>query len=197
MSQENFEKDFLEVERKFEVANIDFNKIKENTSDILKIYQAYFVDEDGKYKRIRLQSSFKDYTQCSVVCEKIQVGMLENVPLLKEIEEEHPFEYGVNLINEKNLLCIEKTRYIIPINGYIFEIDHFHNLTGEFKNLVTAEVEFSSEKNLMDFNKIELPSFIVKELTGDKKFSNANLSKYVDKNNQMPYKTNNRIGMKR
>ena len=185
---EEFEKDFLEVERKFEVDKaIDLNVLKSESTDIFKIYQGYFVDTDGHYKRIRLQTSLITGKMQSVVCEKTHVGTFKGVPLLKEIEIFHPYDWGVALINEKNISCIEKTRYVIPLEKYTMEVDKFENLVDEFKDWISAEVEFKSEKELIEFEKVKLPQFILKECTGDKKYSNANMSKYIDKSIVHPF----------
>jgi CYTH domain-containing protein len=183
-----FEKDFLEVERKFAVKkDVNINYLEDSAVEILKIYQGYFIDEDGKYKRIRLQKSKIDGKEKSVVCEKIHVGSYNDVPLLKEIEDVHSYEYGVKLINTKNISCIEKTRYVLPIGDYLIEVDKFENLTDEFKDWVAAEVEFKNETELLNFNKVKLPDFILRECTGDKKYSNANMSKYIDKSIVHPF----------
>ena len=63
-----FEKDFLEVERKFEVKkDVNLKYLEDSAVEILKIYQGYFIDEDGKYKRIRLQKSKIDGKEKSIV----------------------------------------------------------------------------------------------------------------------------------
>lgn len=180
--QEEFEKDFLEVERKYEVdKNLDLEVLKDKSKDMIKMYQGYFVDEDGRYKRIRLQTSLVTGERAAVVCEKTQVGVLNGVPLLKEVEVFNPYDYGVNLINEKQIKCIEKTRYLLPLGKYTMEVDTFENLTDEFKDWISAEVEFKSERELLEFEEVKLPDFVVRELTGDKKYSNSNMSKFINK----------------
>lgn len=186
---EEFKKDFLEVERKFEVIpQLNLRVVKENSKEILTILQSYFVDQkDGKYKRVRLQTSQITGEKKTVFCEKVQVGYMNGVPLVKEIEEDADFQVGVDLILSSKLKFVEKTRYILNISGYDFEIDKYHNLIGEFENLITAEVEFKNEQDLLSFDKIEKPDFIVRELTGDKKYSNANLSKMTNTERGFPY----------
>jgi len=67
---------------------------------------------------------------------------------------------------------IEKKRYKIPFNGFVIELDIYHaNLEG----LVTAEVEFLSEKSAMEFI---CPLWFGKEVTNDKRYKNANLASY-------------------
>ncbi len=63
---------------------------------------------------------------------------------------------------------IEKTRYLVHSGPHVFEIDEFH---GENDGLVMAEVELGSEDE-----PFEKPSFIGKEVTGDKRYYNAYLT---------------------
>ena len=62
---------------------------------------------------------------------------------------------------------ILKTRYIVPEQGHLFEIDVFH---GKNEGLVIAEIELSNE----DENFIR-PSWLGKEVTGDLRYYNASL----------------------
>ena len=70
------------------------------------------------------------------------------------------------------LLCqdgiIDKTRYIVPFDGKIFEVDEFH---GENSGLVMAEIELASEDE--NFTK---PEWLGAEVTGDRRYYNSMLS---------------------
>ena len=63
---------------------------------------------------------------------------------------------------------IDKTRYEVPYRGYVFEVDVFH---GENDGLVLAEAELGS----LD-EKVELPEWIGREVTGDVRYYNSYLS---------------------
>ena len=65
---------------------------------------------------------------------------------------------------------IDKTRYIIKHDIHIWEIDVFY---GDNEGLVVAEVELKDENE-----KINLPSWIKEEVTGDIKYYNSNLMSY-------------------
>ena len=62
---------------------------------------------------------------------------------------------------------IEKTRYLVPYEGHVFEVDEFK---GQNEGLLFAEVELQSADE--DFKK---PEWLGKEVTGDKHFYNKNL----------------------
>ncbi len=65
---------------------------------------------------------------------------------------------------------IDKYRYLVPFEGHIFEVDEFH---GDNEGLVVAEVEMKSPDE-----DVILPPFIGKEVTGDKRYYNAQLRKH-------------------
>lgn len=64
---------------------------------------------------------------------------------------------------------IDKTRYIVPYEGWRWEVDEFH---GHLEGLTVAEIEMPSA----DCNP-PLPPFIGEEVTGDVRYYNSNLSK--------------------
>jgi len=62
---------------------------------------------------------------------------------------------------------IEKTRYRVESHGMVWEIDRFE---GDNAGLVVAEVELEEEGQA-----IVLPDWVGKEVTGDRRYYNANL----------------------
>ncbi len=62
---------------------------------------------------------------------------------------------------------LEKTRYIVPFKGHVWEVDEF---SGSRSGLVTAEVELSSADE--DY---EIPEFIGENVTGNPSYYNSNL----------------------
>lgn len=64
---------------------------------------------------------------------------------------------------------IEKTRFVIPIDGYTWEVDEFH---GENDGLVVAEVELTSADE-----KPPLPAWVGEEVSSDPRYFNSNLAK--------------------
>jgi CYTH domain-containing protein len=85
------------------------------------------------------------------------------------------YEYEIPLKDAQELfqLCepgrIEKIRYYIPHGNHVIELDVFG---GDNDGLIMAEIELVTEN---DF--VEIPSWFGKEVTTDKNYSNAALSK--------------------
>lgn len=85
----------------------------------------------------------------------------------------YEFETEIALSDAEELmkLCepgiIDKTRYLVQAGNHVFEVDEFY---GENEGLVIAEVELASEDEAY-----ERPDFIGQEVTGDRKYYNAQL----------------------
>jgi adenylate cyclase len=87
------------------------------------------------------------------------------------------FEYPIPVVDAQQMmdeLCvrpfIEKTRYLVSYSGVTWEVDVFE---GKNTGLVIAEIELASENQ-----KIDLPPWVLAEVTHDPKYYNANLIKY-------------------
>lgn len=83
------------------------------------------------------------------------------------------FEYKIPANDAKEMLkmkggsVIEKTRYIVPFKGFIWEVDEFH---GCRNGLTIAEIELQSPDQTY-----ALPPFVGDNVTGDPKYYNSNL----------------------
>ena len=64
---------------------------------------------------------------------------------------------------------IRKTRYLVPHQSHLFEVDVF---SGKLQGLVIAEVELSTANEQVD-----LPTWIGIEVTGDTRYFNSDLAK--------------------
>jgi CYTH domain-containing protein len=64
---------------------------------------------------------------------------------------------------------VDKTRYLEAFAGRTWEIDVFH---GDNEGLVVAEIELEDEGA-----KVELPPWVSKEVSADRRYSNSNLAK--------------------
>lgn len=93
-----------------------------------------------------------------------------------EWEKEIPLADAQSLLKLAEPGVIDKTRHLIKNTDgrHIWEVDEFH---GDNEDLVMAEIELESENDLFD-----KPSWLGKEVTGDKRYYNAYLS-------ENPYKT--------
>lgn len=76
-----------------------------------------------------------------------------------------------HLLAKADGLVIEKDRYCIPWEGRIIELDVFD---GSLAPLVFAEVEFSTEKEALEFCP---PEWFDRDVTWDPTYSNASLSR--------------------
>lgn len=86
------------------------------------------------------------------------------------------FEYEVPSADADQMLdnlcerpLIEKTRYKIPSQGLVWEVDEFH---GDNGGLTVAEVELSDEGQAF-----EKPAWVGEEVSGDPRYFNSNLIK--------------------
>lgn len=86
------------------------------------------------------------------------------------------FEYEIPCQDAKEMMTLpavtsrlEKKRYFVREGGFLWEIDEF---LGENAPLVLAEIELPCEDT-----SFSLPSFIGKEVTGDKRYYNGFLTR--------------------
>lgn len=86
------------------------------------------------------------------------------------------YEYDIPLTDATELLdtlcqrpLIEKTRYRVPWQDVVWEIDEF---AGENQGLIVAEVELTNAQQVL-----ELPDWIGEEVSGDPRYFNSNLAK--------------------
>ena len=84
-----------------------------------------------------------------------------------EYEFEIPGEEAKEILKLAEPGIVEKTRYFVPFDGLIWEIDEFH---GSLKGVTLAEVEIPD-----DGVTYEKPSFIGKDITGDPAYYNSNM----------------------
>ncbi len=88
-------------------------------------------------------------------------------------------------------LIIEKVRYVVPCDPLAWEVDVF---SGENEGLVIAEIELPRENY-----KIELPSWIGREVTGQAPYYNGTLaqrpfSSWIEPTTKVVGLTNSRSG---
>jgi CYTH domain-containing protein len=65
---------------------------------------------------------------------------------------------------------IDKVRHYVDYAGHTIEVDEFH---GENEGLVVAEIELQSEGE-----RVELPAWLGREVTGEKRFYNSHLREH-------------------
>ena len=147
-----------EIERKFLVTSTAF---KEEAQTATRITQGYLSTDPERTVRVRIKGDKGFLT--------IKGKSNDSGTTRIEVEEEITIAKAEILLK----LClpgvIDKTRYEVPQGNHTWEIDDFH---GSNEGLIIAEIELSAEDEI--FNK---PQWIGKEMTGDKRFYNSQLSK--------------------
>lgn len=147
----------LEIERKFSVKSTTFLA---NAKESYKITQGYLNTDKNRTVRVRTKGN-KGF---------ITVKGISSADGLSRFEWEK--EIDIKDAKALLLLCedfvIDKTRYLIPFDGVVFEVDVFE---GANKGLVIAEVELQTADQ-----QFEKPDWLGDELTGDERFYNAYLS---------------------
>jgi len=153
----------IEIERKFLVTSEAF--IAEAHSEI-KIVQGFLSVDPERTVRVRIKG-----TQAFLT---IKGKSNEEGTSRFEWEREIPITEAESLLK----LClpgvIDKIRYEVKLENHLFEIDIFE---GENEGLVLAEVELSSADEVFS-----RPNWLGKEVTGDIRYYNSQLSKQPYKN---------------
>ncbi len=148
-----------EIERKFLVLNDSYKKESFSHSHI---QQGYITSERGRTVRIRIRDD-KGYIT-------IKGPSLDGGLSRYEFEQEIPLEDARQLLTLCEPGIIDKTRWLVRSGNHIFEVDEFF---GENAGLVMAEVELSA----IDDSVVN-PSFIGKEVTGDRRYYNSQLRQH-------------------
>jgi CYTH domain-containing protein len=143
-----------EIERKFLVVGTAW---KTGAAGI-RFRQGYLSTAKERTVRVRLEGR-----RAVLTIKGLAVGVSR-----PEFEYAIPAEDAVRLLDE---LCqrplIEKTRYRIPVEGLVWEVDEFH---GENDGLIVAEVELTSTDQAFT-----RPSWVGREVSDDPRYFNANL----------------------
>ena len=145
----------IEIERKFLVN--ESKLILPQNKKIIK--QAYLFSNSDQAFRVRIidNQSFVTY--------KHRKSKLNSY----EFEYSIPKDDAEKLIQLSNDHIIHKDRYYEPMGKHTWEIDVFY---GENKGLIIAEIELKNERE-----QFELPDWIDREISEEKKYFNFNLSK--------------------
>ena len=148
----------IEIERKFLVNSEAY---KSEAQKSFRIIQGFLNTDPERTVRIRL----KDDIGILTVKGKSSDNGLTRYEWEKEISKADA-EAMLNLCEET---IINKERYIIQVENHTFEVDEFCD---ENKGLVIAEVELQATDE-----KFTKPNWLGKEVTGQTKYYNSQLSK--------------------
>lgn len=153
----------IEIERKFLVVSDDF---KSEAFKKTRLVQGYLNSHKERAVRVRLKGDLGFLT--------VKGPSSKNGLTRFEWEKEISANEAKELLNLCESGIIDKIRYEVKLKNHIFEIDEFF---GDNEGLVVAEVELKDENETF-----EKPTWLGKEVTGDPRYYNAQLSK-------QPFKT--------
>jgi len=142
-----------EIERKFLVKNDTY---KNQASKAIRIQQGYISSHPERIVRIRIADNHAFLT----IKGKGDVSRYE-------WEKEIDVEDAKELIQLCEDGIIDKTRFLVPIDAHVFEVDEFY---GENEGLLIAEVELKAIDE-----QIPAPDWLGDEVTGIQKYYNAYL----------------------
>ncbi|MBW9053992.1 CYTH domain-containing protein [Rhizobium mesosinicum] len=145
-----------EIERKFLVRGEAWRSAAESKS-VLK--QGYIASMEDRSVRVRILDE-----KTARLTMKIGRGTLTR----DEFEYEIPVSDAEELLENAIGVVIEKTRYRVPYEGFVWEVDVF---AGAHRGLVIAEVEMQTETD-----NPPLPTWLGREVTGDFRYSNQALA---------------------
>ena len=148
----------LEIERKFLVKNAIF---KEEVFKKNRIQQGFLNSNKHRTVRVRITEN-KGYLTIKGKSNSTGISRFEweKEISLKEAQQ-------LLLLCEKGV--IKKNRYLVKKENHVFEVDEF---LGDNKGLIVAEIELKHESEIF-----EKPHWLGKEVTGEIKYYNSNLSK--------------------
>lgn len=145
-----------EIERKFLVRGEAWRSAVASKS---ALKQGYVASMDDRSVRIRILDE-----KTARLTMKIGRGTLTR----DEFEYEIPVSDADELLENAIGIVIEKTRYRVPYEGFVWEVDVF---AGAHRGLIIAEVEMEAETDSPP-----LPAWLGREVTGDFRYSNQALA---------------------
>lgn len=144
-----------EIERKFLVTGENWKKSIE--SEIIK--QGYLSADPGRVVRVRVAGAKAFLT-------------VKGAPIGMKRDE---YEYSIPRADAEEMLenlckkpLVEKIRHFLDHNGASWIVDEFK---GANDGLIIAEIELQSENSQVD-----LPDWVGKEVTEDRRYANSNLA---------------------
>lgn len=150
----------IEIERKF----LLLNNLWKSGAIGVHYKQAYLNEKGDNTIRVRIEGN---QAKLTIKSKATNISRME-------FEYDIPMEDAEKLFLIAKTPAVEKYRYKIEYAGNIWEVDEF---LGDNEGLVIAEIELKSENQ--PFQK---PSWIGMEVSGDKRYTNANLARNPYKN---------------
>jgi adenylate cyclase len=151
----------IETEKKFLVKDMAFKMLAKESHHLV---QGYVAHENGRSVRVRISD---DTGFLTIKGPTDALGMSR-----LEWEKEIPLQDAKDLMTLCQGDIIDKRRFIVPCEGSerFFEVDEFY---GPNEGLIVAEIELGSEDETFVH-----PAWLGEEVTGDKRYFNAHLSRH-------------------
>ena len=146
----------IEIERKYLVQASSLPDLNQFIKK--RIVQGYLQSDTETTIRVRLSDDIAFLTI---------KGKSKNLSR-QEFEYEIPTEHALELMKLCGDKVVAKTRYLIPYEGKMWELDIFKE---KLDGLLLAEIELQSETEAF-----EIPEWISKEVSLEHQFFNSNLS---------------------
>ena len=147
----------IEIERKFLVV---LDEYKAQAYKSTRITQGFLSTDPKRTVRVRVKGSQGFLT----IKGKSNTSGTSRFEWEKEID----LQEAEALLKLCKKGIIDKIRYEVKSNAHVYEIDEFF---GNNKGLIIAEIELNSEEE-----SFEKPDWLGKEVTGDVKYYNSQLS---------------------
>ena len=145
-----------EIERKFLIHHDKWERVNKPTGDFYR--QGYLLTDPSKTIRVRLTN-----TSAFLTIKGLSVGATR-----PEYEYEIPMQDAKELLDNFAVSELSKVRYKIIFKNKLWEIDDF---LGDNLGLIVAEIELKDENEAFD-----MPDWIDREVTGEQKYYNSNLT---------------------
>lgn len=151
-----------EIERKYLIHSDKWKQMDKPAGQNYR--QGYLLTDPLKTIRVRLTD-----TTAYLTIKGISVGATR-----AEYEYEIPKHDATELLDKFAISELSKIRYKIDYQGKVWEVDEF---LGDNAGLIVAEIELKSEDEPYD-----IPDWIDRDVTGEDKYYNSNLTLYPFKN---------------
>ena len=157
----------LEIERKYLIAYPDVEALRSRCSAVYEMEQTYLHAAPGVTARVRRRVGEREEFFHT---EKERITDRTHVERERTVTRE---EYETLLQSrDENALSVSKTRYCLPHDGLVFEIDVYPF----WQSVAVMEVELEREDQ-----SYTLPEgiHVIREVTDDRRMKNAALARHV------------------
>jgi adenylate cyclase len=145
-----------EIERKYLVDHHKWQQIDKPAGQLYR--QGYLLTDPTKTIRIR-QTPKKGF----LTIKGLSIGATRS-----EYEYEIPLDEAKELLDDFSVAELSKIRYKITFENKLWEVDEF---LGDNSGLIVAEIELTSEDE-----SFSPPAWVDREVTGQEKYYNSNLT---------------------